>query len=88
MEEKKEKEESLTKQLYHFAGSYKYLSILSTILAAISAFVALVPFYYIWKVMQEVLRGSHVLSYRSIPCTGTDENSNDEPHHDITIRIY
>ena len=38
MEEKKEKEESLTKQLYHFAGSYKYLSILSTILAAISAF--------------------------------------------------
>ena len=55
MEEKKEKEESLTKQLYHFAGSYKYLSILSTILAAISAFVALVPFYYIWKVMQEVL---------------------------------
>ena len=56
MEEKKEKEESLTKQLYHFAGSYKYLSILSTILAAISAFVALVPFYYIWKVMQDVLR--------------------------------
>ena len=29
-----------------------------------------------------------MLSYRSIPCTGTDENSNDEPHHDITIRIY
>ena len=45
MEEKKEKEESLTKQLYHFAGSYKYLSILSTILAAISAFVALVLLY-------------------------------------------
>ena len=36
MEEKKEKEESLIKLLYHFAGSYKYLSILSTILAAIS----------------------------------------------------
>ena len=107
MEEKKEKEESLTKQLYHFAGSYKYLSILSTILAAISAFVALVPFYYIWKVMQEVLRvrfdfskaagistygwravGFAILGMISIPCTGTDENSNDEPHHDITIRIY
>ena len=86
MEEKKEKEESLTKQLYHFAGSYKYLSILSTILAAISAFVALVPFYYIWN--DHLYGGSHVLSYRSIPCTGTDENSNDEPHHDITIRIY
>ena len=67
MEEKKEKEESLTKQLYHFAGSYKYLSILSTILAAISAFVALVPFYYIWKVMQEVLRVRFDFSLASKP---------------------
>lgn len=56
MEKKKEKEESLLKKLFVFAGSYKYLSILSAILAAVSAFVALVPFYYIWKIMQEVLR--------------------------------
>ena len=53
---KKEKEESLLKKLFVFAGSYKYLSIVSAILAAVSAWIALVPFYYIWKIMQEVLR--------------------------------
>lgn len=52
----KKKEESLLKKLFVFAGSYQYLSILSAILAAVSAFIALVPFYYIWKIMQEVLR--------------------------------
>lgn len=56
MEKKKEKEESLLKKLFVFAGSYRYLSILSAMLAAVSAFIALVPFYYIWKIMQEVLR--------------------------------
>lgn len=56
MEEKKQKEESLLKQLFVFAGSYKYLSILSVILAAVSAFIALVPFYYIWRIMKEVIR--------------------------------
>ena len=52
----KKKEESLLKKLFVFAGNYKYLSIISAILAAVSALVALVPFYYIWKIMQEVLR--------------------------------
>lgn len=52
----KKKEESLLKQLFVFAGSYKYLSILSAILAACSALLALVPFYYIWRIMQEVIR--------------------------------
>lgn len=56
MEEKKQKEESLLKQLFNFAGNYKYLSILSAVLAAVSALVALVPFYYIWRIMQEVIR--------------------------------
>ena len=56
MEQKKEKEESLLKKLFVFAGSYRYLSILSVILAAVSAWIALVPFYYIWKIMQEILR--------------------------------
>ncbi|MCI7061014.1 MAG: ABC transporter ATP-binding protein/permease [Lachnospiraceae bacterium] len=56
MEEKKQKEESLLKQLFVFAGSFKYLSILSVILAAVSAFIALVPFYYIWRIMKEVIR--------------------------------
>ena len=52
----KKKEEILLKKLFVFAGNYKYLSIISAILAAVSALVALVPFYYIWKIMQEVLR--------------------------------
>lgn len=58
----KKKEQSLLSQLFDFAGNYKYLSILSVILAATSAFVALIPFYYIWKVMQEVLRARFDLS--------------------------
>ena len=56
MEKKNEKQQSLLKQLFVFAGSYKYLSILSVIFAGISALIALVPFYYIWRIMQEVLR--------------------------------
>lgn len=52
----KKKEESLLKKLFVFAGSYQYLSIASAILAAVSALIALVPFYYIWKIMQEILR--------------------------------
>ena len=56
MEEIKQKEESLLKQLFNFAGNYKYLSILSAVLAAVSALVALVPFYYIWRIMLEVIR--------------------------------
>lgn len=49
------KPKGILQQLFLFAGGYKYLSILSAILAAVSAFVALLPFYYIWKIMQEVL---------------------------------
>ena len=56
MEKNNEKQPSLLKQLFVFAGSYKYLSILSVVFAGISALIALVPFYYIWKIMQEVLR--------------------------------
>ncbi len=56
MEKKKEKQESQLKQLFGFAGSYKYFGILSIVLAAVSAWIALVPFYYIWRMMQEVIR--------------------------------
>ena len=56
MEKKNEKQPSLLKQLFVFADSYKYLSILSVIFAGISALIALVPFYYIWRIMQEVIR--------------------------------
>lgn len=49
------KEESNLKRLLDYAGKYKYLTIASWILSAVSAFVALLPFVYIWKVIKEVL---------------------------------
>ena len=49
------KKESNLKRLLEYAGGYKYLTIASWILSALSALVALLPFVYIWKVIQEVL---------------------------------
>ena len=42
-------------RLFVYAGKYKYLTIASWIFATISAFVALVPFYFIWRIIKEVL---------------------------------
>ena len=53
---KGEKKPSSIQRLFEYAGSYKYLTIASWVLATISAFVALVPFYFIWRLIQEVLR--------------------------------
>ena len=39
-----------------YAGTHKYLTYASWLLSALSAFVALVPFWYIWRTLQEVLR--------------------------------
>lgn len=39
-----------------YAGSFQYLAVASWVLAAVSAFVALVPFYFIWRLIKEVLR--------------------------------
>ena len=41
--------------LLTIAGSYRYLTYASWILSAISALIALVPYYFIWQVMREVL---------------------------------
>lgn len=49
------KKESNLKKLFGYAGNYKYLTIASWILSALSAFVALLPFVSIWKVIKEVL---------------------------------
>lgn len=49
------KKQSNLKKLFGYAGGYKYLTIASWILSAFSAFVALLPFVYIWKVIKEVL---------------------------------
>ena len=49
------KKESNLKRLLRYAEGYKYLTIASWILSALSALVALLPFVYIWKVIKEVL---------------------------------
>lgn len=49
------KKESVQK-LMQFAGSHKYLTYLSWGLAAVSALIALVPFYDIWCLIREVLK--------------------------------
>ena len=49
------KEQSDLKKLMGYAGKYRYLSYASWVLSALSAFIMLVPYWYIWKVMKEVL---------------------------------
>ena len=49
------KKESSMQKLFAYAGNYKYLTIASWILSAVSALIALLPFYYIWRIMQEVV---------------------------------
>lgn len=56
MEKQKVKKESALKTLFEYAGSFRYLSILSWVLSGISALIALAPFYFIWKIIKEVLR--------------------------------
>lgn len=49
------KKESSLHRLFEYAGNYKYLTISSWVLSVISAWIALVPFYYIWRIIKEVL---------------------------------
>lgn len=41
--------------LLGYAGNHKYLTLASWVLSALSALIALVPFVYIWKILQSVL---------------------------------
>lgn len=52
MKEKKRKSFSV---LMHYAGSNKYFSYAAIVLAVISAWIALIPFYDIWRIIREVL---------------------------------
>lgn len=49
------KKKSSLAVLMEYAGGYKILTYLSWILSAISAVFALVPYYFIWKIIKEVL---------------------------------
>lgn len=51
----KQKKKSSFQKLMGYAGKRKYLTYLSLVLAAISAMIALIPFYEIWRIIKEVL---------------------------------
>ncbi len=60
----------VVKQLFVYAGKLKVLTIASWILAAASAFIALMPFYYIWLIIKEIVevrpdfsRAVHISGY-------------------------
>lgn len=50
------KKQSNLSRLMKIAGSHRYLAYASWLLSAVSALLALVPYYYIWQVMREVLQ--------------------------------
>lgn len=49
------KKQSNLGRLLSYAGSRKILSYLSWFFAAVSALIALVPFWYIWRILKEVI---------------------------------
>lgn len=51
----KEKKKSPLSRLLEYAGSRKTLVYLSWVLSGVSAFLALVPFVYIWRILKEVI---------------------------------
>lgn len=50
------KKQSNLSRLLGYAGRHKILTYLSWILSAVSALVALIPFWYIWRILDEVIR--------------------------------
>ena len=66
----KAKKQSALSRLMKIAGKHKYFSYASCVLAAISAWVALIPFYDVWRIIKEVLevrpdysKATHITSY-------------------------
>ena len=49
------KKQSNLSRLMQYAGGHRYLTYASWVLSAVSALVALVPFWYIWKILNDVL---------------------------------
>ena len=49
------KSSSPMKSLMDYAGSYRYLTGAAFALSAISSLTALVPFFYIWRIISQVL---------------------------------
>lgn len=66
----KEKKQSALSRLMDIAGNHKYLSYLSCVLAAVSAWIVLIPFYDVFCIIKEILevrpdfdRAVHITSY-------------------------
>lgn len=66
----KTKKRSAMSRLMELAGNHKYFSYISCILAAISAWIALIPFYDIWRIIREILevrpdfsKATHITAY-------------------------
>lgn len=49
------KKQSNLSRLMEYAGGHRYLTYASWVLSAVSAIIALVPFWYIWRIIKEVL---------------------------------
>lgn len=49
------KKKSNLARLMEYAGTYRYLTYSSWVLSGFSALIALVPFWYLWKIIREVL---------------------------------
>lgn len=66
----KTKKQSAMSRLMDIAGNHKYFSYVSCVLAAISAWIALIPFYDIWRIIKEILevrpnyeQATHITTY-------------------------
>ena len=51
----KEKKQSALSRLMGIAGGHKYFTYASCVLAILSAWIALIPFYDVWRIMKEIL---------------------------------
>ena len=49
------KKQSNLNRLLEYAGSHRILTYLSWVLSAASAFIALLPFWYVWRILKEVI---------------------------------
>ena len=52
------KKQSNLGRLLDYAGKYRILTYLSWILSAVSALIALLPFWYIWRILREVIEAA------------------------------
>lgn len=66
----KDEKQSVMSRLMDMAGNHKYFSYASCVLAAISAWIALIPFYDVWRMIKEILevrpdfsKATHITSY-------------------------